>query len=69
MGPDINRGMLLFSDGKKLGKEGLYWLKVHLANKFGKDKLPLDERAKFAESIIETVHRVAEDPKNNLDWL
>jgi DNA-directed RNA polymerase len=45
MGPDINRGMLLFSDGKKLGKEGLFWLKVHLANKFGKDKLPLIERA------------------------
>jgi len=59
MGPDINRGMLLFSDGKKLGKDGLYWLKVHLANKFGKDKLPLDDRAKFSESIIETVHRVA----------
>jgi DNA-directed RNA polymerase, mitochondrial len=69
MGPDINRGMLLFSDGKRLGKDGLFWLKVHLANKFGKDKLPLVERAKFSESIIETVHRVAEDPKNNLDWL
>lgn len=69
MGPDINRGMLLFSDGKKLGKDGLYWLKVHLANKFGKDKLPLDDRAKFSESILDTVHRVAEDPKNNLDWL
>lgn len=69
MGPDLNRGMLLFSDGKALGKDGLFWLKVHLANKFGKDKLPLNERAKFAESIIETVHRVAEDPKNKLDWL
>ncbi len=41
MGPDINRGMLSFSEGKRLGKEGLWWLKVHLANKFGKDKLPL----------------------------
>lgn len=59
MGPDINRGMLLFSDGKKLGKDGLYWLKVNLANKWGKDKLPLNERAAFAESIMETVHRVA----------
>jgi len=41
MGPDINRGMLEFSEGKPIGKQGLWWLKVQLANKFGKDKLPL----------------------------
>jgi DNA-directed RNA polymerase len=45
MGPDINRGILEFSEGKKLGKDGLFWLKVHLSNKIGKDKLPLHERA------------------------
>jgi len=69
MGPDINRGMLNFSEGKRLGKEGLWWLKVHLANKFGKDKLPLVERAQYSESIIDTVHRIADDPRNNLEWL
>jgi DNA-directed RNA polymerase len=41
MGPDINRGLLQFNEGKALGKEGLWWLKVHLANKVGRDKLPL----------------------------
>ena len=69
MGPDINRGMLNFSEGKPIGKEGLWWLKVHLSNKWGQDKLPLNERAKYAESMMEDVHRMAEDPKNNLDWL
>lgn len=69
MGPDINRGMLNFSEGKRLGKEGLWWLKVHLANKFGKDKLPLVERAQYSESILDTVHRIADDPRNNLEWL
>jgi DNA-directed RNA polymerase, mitochondrial len=69
MGPDINRGMLEFSEGKKIGERGLWWLKVHLANKMGKDKLPLVERAAYAESIMDTVHKIAEDPKNNLEWL
>jgi DNA-directed RNA polymerase len=39
MSSDYNRGLLQFSEGKKLGKKGLYWLKIHLANKMGKDKL------------------------------
>jgi DNA-directed RNA polymerase, mitochondrial len=56
MGADLNRGMLEFSEGKPLGEEGLRWLKIHLANKIGKDKLPLDERAAYAEEIIEEVH-------------
>ena len=59
MGADLNRGLLEFADGKPLGKEGLFWLKVHLANKIGKDKLPIIERAKYAESIIYSVHRCA----------
>jgi DNA-directed RNA polymerase, mitochondrial len=69
MGADINRGLLEFGEGKPLGKDGLFWLKVHLANKIGKDKLPIKERAEYAESIMETVHKCAEDPKNNLEWL
>lgn len=68
MGADINRGILEFSKSKKIGKDGLRWLKIHLANVIGKDKLPLDEREKYAESIIEKVHLVAEDPRKNLEW-
>ena len=30
-GSDIQRGMFLFSEGKKLGKTGVFWLKVHTA--------------------------------------
>ena len=40
-----------------------------MANKIGQDKLPLDDRAKYAESIMDMVHRCAEDPKNNEEWL
>lgn len=69
MGADLNRGLLEFAEGKPLGASGLYWLKVHLANTIGHDKLPLDERAQYSESIIDTIHRCAADPKNNLEWL
>jgi DNA-directed RNA polymerase len=47
----------------------LFWLKVHLANKIGKDKLPLEDRAKYSESIMDTIHQCAEDPTSNLEWL
>ena len=53
MGADINRGLLEFAEGRALGKDGLFWLKVHLANKIGKDKLPLIDRAAYAESIMD----------------
>lgn len=39
MGSDLCRGMLSFADGKKLGKSGLFWVKVHLANLFGVNKV------------------------------
>ena len=69
MGADINRGLLEFSEKKRLGETGLWWLKIHLANKIGNDKLPLNDRALYAESIIDTVHKCSDDPKNNLEWL
>jgi DNA-directed RNA polymerase len=56
MGADIARGILLFSESKPLGERGLYWLKVHLANKVGKDKLALDERVAYVETILDVVN-------------
>jgi DNA-directed RNA polymerase len=57
MGADISRGILEFAEGEKLGPNGLYWLKVHLANVMGKDKITFPERVKYVESIIDTVHK------------
>lgn len=39
MGADVCRGLLTFGFGKPLGERGLWWLKVHLANLMGKDKV------------------------------
>ncbi len=62
MGADISRGILEFAEGSPLGESGMRWLKIHLANKIGKDKLPLDDRVAYVDSIIDEVHKCAEDP-------
>ena len=57
MGADISRGILEFAEGEKLGKNGVYWLKIHLANVMGQDKLKFEDRAKFVDSMIDAIHR------------
>jgi DNA-directed RNA polymerase, mitochondrial len=67
-GPDYVKGILCFAEGKRLGKSGLYWLGVHGANCFGKDKLPLDERAQWARDNLELARSVADNPQMASDW-
>ena len=69
MGTELKRGLLQFAEAKPLGKNGLYWLKVHLANKIGQDKLPLIERAAYTDSVMEMVHSCAADPMVDQRWL
>ena len=38
IGDDLSRGLLTFAEKKPLGKSGLRWLKIHLANVYGNDK-------------------------------
>jgi DNA-directed RNA polymerase, mitochondrial len=60
--------MLMFADGKPLGPRGLYWLKVHLANFAGKDKMTFDDRAAFVDEHIDSVMRSAIDPFGGDRW-
>ncbi|CCI44962.1 unnamed protein product [Albugo candida] len=62
LGSDMSRSLLLFRDRKPLGKDGLRWLKIHLANVFGVDKCPFDERVAFTESNLTKVFASASDP-------
>jgi DNA-directed RNA polymerase, mitochondrial len=68
IGSDICRGMLMFADGKPLGDRGLYWLKVHLANFAGNDKITFDERAKFVDEHMRHVRSAALDPLGEDRW-
>lgn len=56
-GIDCQKAMLELAEAKPLGKEGVYWLKVHIANCFGFDKVALDLRAKYVDDML---HRLQE---------
>lgn len=68
LGNDLTRSLFLFWDGKELGEKGLWWLKVHLANLYGIDKVPLVDRAKFIDENLENIFKSAEDPYSKDSW-
>lgn len=71
MGCDLTRALLTFAKpGVELGERGLFWLKIHMANLLGGDKLSFNERIDVAEDNMEQAIRVGRDPlsDSHLDW-
>jgi DNA-directed RNA polymerase len=62
IGDDLSRGLLLFAEARPLGKTGLRWLKIHLANVFGYDKASFDEREQFVDERLDKIKDSAEKP-------
>jgi DNA-directed RNA polymerase, mitochondrial len=67
-GNDLAKGLLTFAEKKRCGPDGVRWLKIHTANCWGKDKLTMDERVAFVDSIRGILIAVASDPIHNLEW-
>lgn len=70
---DRVRAMFLFADGEPIGEEGLWWLKVHVANcgDFGKiSKRPLEERVQWVNENLTMIEHVATNAmwKKAFDW-
>jgi len=68
IGADICRSLLLFYEGKQLGKRGFDWLKIHLANVYGHDKISFDDRIKFVDNHIEEILDSATNPLGGKRW-
>ncbi|KAK4279980.1 hypothetical protein QN277_011668 [Acacia crassicarpa] len=70
LGSDICRGILEFAEGRPLGKSGLRWLKIHLANLYagGVDKLSHDGRIAFVENHLEDIFDSADKPLEGRRW-
>lgn len=67
---DLCRGVLEFAEGRPLGKSGLKWLKIHLANLYsgGVEKLSYDGRLEFVENHLNDIFDSAEKPINGKQW-
>jgi DNA-directed RNA polymerase, mitochondrial len=68
VGSDLCRGMLTFAQAKPLGKRGLFWLKVHLANFAGKDKMSFEKRAAYIDDNMENVKASVANPFSENPW-
>ena len=64
IGDDLCRGLLLFGESRPLGTSGYRWLKIHLANLYGMDKLPLAQREAWTDEALSSgiLAEVANDP-------
>lgn len=49
---DAGRALLEFAEGKALGQRGMFWLKVHVANLFGVDKVSFADRVRWVDDNL-----------------
>ncbi|KAI6188188.1 DNA-directed RNA polymerase [Aphelenchoides besseyi] len=69
MGDDINRCLLKFARGKKLGKDGLKWLKLHCVNLTGiMKRSSIHDRLVFADEILPKILESANYPWAENSW-
>ncbi|KAM1954398.1 hypothetical protein ACFX1T_023745 [Malus domestica] len=70
LGSDLSRGILEFAEGRPLGKSGLRWLKIHLANLYGSgvDKLSREGRIAFIESHLDDIFDSVDRPLEGRRW-
>jgi DNA-directed RNA polymerase len=66
---DPGRALLEFADGKLIEKTGTDWLAVHVANTFGEDKKPFDERRRWVFQNEPMIMQTASAPLHSQFWL
>lgn len=67
-GNDLCRALLEFADGKPLGDDGVFWLKVQAANLFGIDKVSFSERVQWVNLHWKDLLGSALDPWQQRFW-
>ena len=68
LGSDLCRSLLYFDKPKELGQEGFDWLKIHLCNLFGNNKITLKDRIEWTESQLDMIKDSALHPLDGLKW-
>lgn len=67
-GNDLQRGLLEFARGDRLTKQGVRWLKIHLANCAGQDKASFADRVKWADANNAMIRACAANPLGDRRW-
>lgn len=62
-GTDAVRALLELADPVPLGADGLFWLKVHVANCFGYDATDFDDRARWTDSMMQRLREASKLPE------
>jgi len=62
-GIDAIRALLELAEPVPLGPDGLYWLKVHIANSFGYDATDFDDRARWTEKTLPRLREACRIPE------
>ena len=69
MGSDLPRSLFVFARGKKLGENGLRWLKLHCINLTGNMKRDrVEDRLAFMENNMDKILDSAENPLDGQRW-
>lgn len=69
LGSDLARSLLVFAEGRPLGKDGLNWLKLHVINLTGlKKRDPIVERLAYAEKVFDEILDSADKPLDGRRW-
>lgn len=69
-GPDWAKSMIEFSEAKPIEtEEHAAYLAIAIANAWGQDKLPLQERVDWVEDNEEMLLEIARDPKGDVRWV
>jgi DNA-directed RNA polymerase len=61
-GEDAAKALLEFAEGLPLGTDGAGWLAVHIANLFGVDKVPFEERVDWVMANSDAIVDSADNP-------
>lgn len=64
-GSDRVKAVLRFSERRALGARGVFWLKVHIANCFGYDKVRMQQRAEWVDEHWDMLLEGSAEPYNS----
>lgn len=68
LGSDLCRSLLVFGEGLPLGERGFRWLKIHISNLCGYNKVSFDDRVAWVESQMANITASADEPFGGDMW-